>query len=200
MIVVLGAAVDPDGTPCRELAQRLEESAGLFRAGYARGILCCGGIGDHGRSEAHAMRAYLVRGGVPAGAVMADDESPTTRRAVAAARRHGMGSERLLFVTSHYHLHRVLREAERQSLEADGHACAPARDSGEGAWPGSNGWALLQAAREIVAVWWYALGLPDRDRVIRQRIEPPTPHRLIASAATKWPVSIRVGQRSSASN
>jgi len=108
------------------------------------------------------MRAYLLERGLPREAVVVDDDGPTTRRAVAAVRRRGPGSGRLLFVSSPYHMHRVLREADRQLLEAEGHACAP---TGVGTGRSSRGWALLQAVREIAAVWWYALPLPDRDRL-----------------------------------
>lgn len=199
MLVVLGAALDADGTPCQELAQRLDKAAGLFGQGAAGTILCCGGQDEDGRSEAEAMRAYLVQRGVPRRAVRVDDDGPTTRRAVAAVRRHDAEDRRLVFVTSHYHMHRVLREAERQSLAADGHATDPGRAGDTTGWPGASVWTLLQAVREIAAVWWYALPVPDRDRLIRRRIEPPTPQRLMASAATKWPVSLRVGHRSIAS-
>lgn len=157
VIVVLGAAVNADGTPCNELTRRLEEAAGLFRAGQGRTILCSGGRGGSGHSEAAAMRDYLLRLGVPRKDLLVDDDGPSTRRAVAAARRHGLDRGRILFVSSHYHMHRILREAERQMLDADGHACAPAQAPSRRSWPRSRGRALLQAVREVAAVWWYAL-------------------------------------------
>jgi vancomycin permeability regulator SanA len=163
VIVVLGAALNPDGTPCPELIRRLSEAATLFRAGQAERILCCGGHSPHGRSEAAAMRSTLLGWGVPIEALLVDDDGTCTRRGVAAARRHASGGWRVLFVSSDYHIYRILGEARRQSLPAEGHACTPSPDPSRRSttsWHGMSMHALLQTLREVAAVWWYALSSP----------------------------------------
>ncbi|MGI8558821.1 MAG: YdcF family protein [Solirubrobacteraceae bacterium] len=158
-IVVLGAAVGADGTPCGELERRLAEAAALRARGLSETILCCGGHSPLGLSEAVAMRDALVRRGVPPDAVIVDEASTSTRRAVAATRLRGtrLRWERVVFVSSGYHIHRILREAERQSVAAVGHA--PRADD-RPPTRASTAQPLLQKAREIAAVWWYAASAP----------------------------------------
>jgi uncharacterized SAM-binding protein YcdF (DUF218 family) len=138
-IVVFGAEVTRAGRPSPELQARLARAAELHAEGYAPVVLCSGDA-----SEAGPMRDSLVRLGVPVEAIEVDAEGVSTRRTVAAARAYG----RVLAVSSPYHLHRILREARRQGVNA---APVPARTA----------MSLLlrrprQALREIAAVWWYA--------------------------------------------
>jgi uncharacterized SAM-binding protein YcdF (DUF218 family) len=155
-VVVLGAAVRTDGTPCRELDRRLRAAAALMRANPRRTIVCCGGRSASGASEAVAMRLALIGHGASPGAVVTDENCPSTRQAVAAAKRRWAADPRpVVFVSSDYHVYRILREARRQSLPAAGHAVA--RLTLPGGSTGLTPKALSQLAREVLAVWWYAL-------------------------------------------
>ena len=149
-IVVFGAATWASG-PSPELEARVVHAAALHRAGLARRVLCAGGWTGE-RSEALAMRTSLVRAGVPAEAVLVDEGSTSTRRAITAARRAALahGWRRVLLVSSPYHMHRAAAEARRQGLDA---VPAPAPST-----PVTRRFAAhaRQTLREVVALWWYA--------------------------------------------
>jgi uncharacterized SAM-binding protein YcdF (DUF218 family) len=149
-IVVFGAAAWASG-PSPELQARLVHAAALHRAGAAPRVLCAGGFtGKH--SEALAMRAALEREGVPSEALLIDEGSTSTRRAITAARRAAAthGWRRVLLVSSPYHMHRAAAEARRQGLDA---IPAPAPST-----PVTRRFAprARQTLREVVALWWYA--------------------------------------------
>jgi vancomycin permeability regulator SanA len=145
LIVVLGAALWGDA-PCPELRRRLAHAAAIHRRGAADAILCSGGFSG-GCSEALAMREELLRMGVPPGAISIDETGTSTRRSVRAVARRG-GSPRVLFVSSGYHLRRVISEARRHGLDAAGAPVPERRRS------------LRQEAREVAALWGYALSAP----------------------------------------
>jgi vancomycin permeability regulator SanA len=142
LIVVLGAALW-DGRPCPELRRRVGHAAALYRRGLGEAVLCSGGWSG-GRSEAAAMRDELVRRGVPAGAIAIDETGTSTRRSARAVARLG-GGRRALFVSSGYHVHRVVSEARRHGIDA---IAAPVPERRR---------AARQEAREVVAVLAYAL-------------------------------------------
>ena len=64
-IIVLGARVYEDGTPCTVLKDRLDTGIDLYRAGVSDRLLLSG---DHGKvdyDEVTAMKAYAMEQGVP---------------------------------------------------------------------------------------------------------------------------------------
>ncbi len=64
-IIVLGARVYEDGTPCTVLRDRLDTGIDLYRAGVSDRLLLSG---DHGKvdyDEVTAMKAYAMEQGVP---------------------------------------------------------------------------------------------------------------------------------------
>ena len=164
-IVVFGAALW-DGRPSPELAARLHRAAALHRAGRAPLVVCSGGDCE-GRSEARAMREELLRLGVPAEAIAVDEQGVSTRRTLARAAR---AFERVIAVSSPYHVLRISREARRHRLVALPEPSA---------WrPRGRGLRRLRAeAREIAAVWWYSLRAPDTRRLRLRRERPARPRR-----------------------
>lgn len=152
VILVFGAAVRPEG-PSLTVRTRVERAARLYEAGLAPLVLCSGGC-EGALSEARIMRALLIELGVPAGAVIPDDQGLSTRRALLAAKRAGRGRwRRLIAVSSPYHLYRIAREARRQELTVE---TVPARSRA----PATRRRTVLnirQHLREVPAVWWYAL-------------------------------------------
>lgn len=103
------------------------------------------------------MRDCLIEQGVPASAVIADDDGTSTREALRSAKGFGAGRwRRVLVVSSPYHIHRILGEAKRQGLDAVG---CPARRPGR---PTARFLAhdLRQHFREIAATAAYALSAP----------------------------------------
>lgn len=177
-VVVFGAQALPD-RPSPELEARLRHAAALYHRDCARTIVCSGGR-DGAVSEPGIMGAALVRLGIPARDIVLDHGGNSTRQTVASAKRLAAGHwQRVILVSSAYHVYRIVGEARRQGLL---HACSPAR-----ATPIMIGrrarWQ--QTLREVAAVWWYALSacalrlaatfrvrLPSRDQPRERPAEP----------------------------
>jgi uncharacterized SAM-binding protein YcdF (DUF218 family) len=109
-IVVLGAALRPDGTPGEPLLRRIRHGVELFKAGAAPRLILCGGDGRRsGTSEAAAMRVIALGAGVPAEAILLDERSTNTyENAVetgALLRAHGLRT--VLLVSERFHLPRA---------------------------------------------------------------------------------------------
>lgn len=159
-IVVFGAGVTADG-PSLTVRTRVEHAARLYDAGLAPLIFCSGGC-EGALSEARVMRTLLLERGVAAEAVVPDDHGTSTWRALRSARRVGRGRwQRVIAVSSPYHLYRVAQEARRQGLVVETSA---ARRSG----PPTRRQILFdvrQYLREMVAVWAYAVTGASRNRV-----------------------------------
>lgn len=77
--LVLGNKVHPDGTPSPRLKARLDLAADLFRKGYFPKVIVSGGTGIEGVPEGTAMRDYLVSAGIPASAILVDDQGVDTQ-------------------------------------------------------------------------------------------------------------------------
>jgi vancomycin permeability regulator SanA len=151
VILVFGAATRPDGRPSPELEARLTHAAALYRQGRAGIVLCSGGHPGE-NSEPRVMRAALIRLGVPANAILTDETGSSTRRSIAGLKRLGIGRWRsALFVSSSYHLHRILAEAHRQGVTAAASAAVSTPITQR------FGPRTRQRAREVAASWWYAL-------------------------------------------
>ena len=144
-IAVFGAAVRGD-VPSQVLAGRVRGTALLHRRDPALPVVACGTA----REVAVMARALAAEGVAPERIV--EEPSAVSTRATweALGARFGAGA-RIVAVSSGFHLHRVLAEASRQGLRATG-------------WPAPRPRALpalrrdaRRYAREMVAVWFYAL-------------------------------------------
>ncbi|MBR4710582.1 MAG: YdcF family protein [Clostridia bacterium] len=121
-IVILGAQVKPDGTPNLQLQWRLDGGLAAWRERPCP-IVVCGAQGDdEPRAEGVVMREYLLARGVPDNLIYVDDKSFNTRENLqhAAALLDGTGIQRVLIVTSDYHLPRALSIAEDLGYTATG--------------------------------------------------------------------------------
>jgi uncharacterized SAM-binding protein YcdF (DUF218 family) len=161
-IVVLGAA-QYDGRPSPVFRARLEHAVALYEAGLAPYLVVTGGkaAGDR-TTEAEAARRFALRRGVPAEAILVENESRTTyesMRAVSALlREHDLASA--VFVSDRTHMLRVLRMAGDQDIVAWG---SPTATSPIDADPGRRMRATL---REVVALGVY---------FVAGRAAPPDP-------------------------
>lgn len=156
-LVVLGAAVAPDGRPSPALARRIALAARLWHGGAARLVVASGGAGAHGPSEARAIREALVAAGLPAEAVIEEDRSRSTWEnalfSIAILRRLGLG--RAILVTDRFHLPRALLSFRGLGMPAEG---AGARFA-----PGTPPWIAAAAwAREAAALPVYLARLARR--------------------------------------
>lgn len=119
-IVVLGAA-QYDGRPSPQLAARLDHAVELWNRGVAPVVMVTGGNRPGDRfTEAEASENYLVDRGVPASAIMREDDGTTTFESLDAAARllHEAGIDEVVLVTDPYHSLRSRLIAEEVGLDA----------------------------------------------------------------------------------
>jgi uncharacterized SAM-binding protein YcdF (DUF218 family) len=124
--VVLGGGIDPPGRlhgPANLNAQadRVLYAAELYHAGRVGRLLLSGGANPmiSARSEAAVTRELLLALGVPAEAILVEEESRNTRENAAFSARllRDQGIDRILLVTSALHMRRALARFEAQGLD-----------------------------------------------------------------------------------
>lgn len=126
-IVVLGGTAAPQwglGYPAEELAgSRLLAAARLFRLGKARKIVATSGISyrtesGQTRTEAEDMRDILVDMGVPLDAIVVETRALDTRQNAGFSSQllKAEGSNKILLVTTAYHLRRAMFWFEKNGL------------------------------------------------------------------------------------
>lgn len=119
-IVVMGAA-QYDGRPSPLLAARLDHALELFQERYAPLIVVTGGKQPGDRfTEARTSAAYLTARGVPAAAILEDDQGRTSYESLAAAARllERRGSRSVLLVSDPFHSLRIRGTAGELGLSA----------------------------------------------------------------------------------
>lgn len=120
-IVVLGAQVKADGSLSLQLTWRLDAAYEAWQQQNCPIVVCGAQGSDEPMPEAHAMRDYLVAKGVPQEQIWMDDASFNTRQNIRHAAQLLDGSaQRVLIVTSDYHLPRAMALAEDEGLQATG--------------------------------------------------------------------------------
>jgi uncharacterized SAM-binding protein YcdF (DUF218 family) len=153
VIVVLGAALRPDGRPSPTVVRRVRHAMRLLRERRADRLLLSGGVGRHPPAEAHAMRGLALHAGAPPDALLLDDESTSTwenaRNSARIMRAHGW--TRALVVTDAYHLRRALFAFWAWGVDAAGSASA-GRLRAYNLYGRYYHWA-----REGAALAWYAV-------------------------------------------
>ena len=121
-IVVLGAA-QYDGRPSPLFKARLDHAVELYQAGIAPRLILTGGKADGDRTtEAASAAAYAIDRGVPAGAILLDEDSRTTLESIRAVGRllRDNELEDAVFVSDRPHMLRVLRMAADNGIAAWG--------------------------------------------------------------------------------
>nr|WP_293374469.1 YdcF family protein [Phenylobacterium sp. SCN 70-31] len=144
--MIFGAAVRADGSPSPALARRIRYGAAAAAAFPASRVLCSGGPGPRGPSEAAVMADQLSRRGVASARLLMDEASLDTLQNVAAAARaaRAEGAPLVVACSDAYHLPRI-----RLLLTVLGVR------SRAGPQPGSRGDAghrVAMALREAVAI------------------------------------------------
>jgi uncharacterized SAM-binding protein YcdF (DUF218 family) len=153
-IVVLGAA-QYDGRPSRIYQARLDHAIDLFEAGVAPVLVVTGGKAEGDRvTEAEAGRAYAIGRGVPARAILAEDEGRTTIDSLAgvAALFRANGLATAVFVSDRTHMLRVLRIATDEGIVAWG---SPTTTSPIDT---NVGWQIEATLHELGALGVYFMG------------------------------------------
>lgn len=123
-IVLLGGALRGDTKAgnmpdMNQYADRLVHAVALYKAGKANYIVLAGGSQPGSRSEAHLMQDVLAVMGVPAEALILEDQSRNTHdNAVNSARLlEERDMNRILLVSSAFHMPRAYALFARQGLE-----------------------------------------------------------------------------------
>lgn len=127
LIVVPGNTIAPDGTPSPRLQARLDVALKQFRERRAQRIFVSGGTGKEGFDEAASMASYLRLQGVPAAAIIEDNQGWTTeataRNAAAYLQTHGLKTA--MVATQYFHVPRFRLALERAGIAVSGNVHAP---------------------------------------------------------------------------
>ena len=118
-IMVLGASVNPDGTPSQMLEDRLETGVALYFEGAAPKLLLSGDNGQMEYNEVQAMKNYAVAAGVPEDDIFLDHAGFSTYDSVYRA-SYVFGVESMIVVTQEYHLYRSLHGCKKMGITALG--------------------------------------------------------------------------------
>ncbi len=120
-MIVLGAQVDPDGSPSRQLQFRLEAALGVYQK-TPMPIIVCGAKGENEpASEASVMRNWLVDKGVNPAHILLDESSFNTRENIRGAQSLlPAGTKDVLIITSGYHLPRAMAIARDLGMDPSG--------------------------------------------------------------------------------
>lgn len=117
-IVVLGAGIEPDGTPSPILAERLDTAIALYENGASDEIIVSGGE-DAAQSEVSAMRNYLLDADIPSMAITTDTHGIDTFASV--KNLHTIYNVQTpILVSQRFHLYRAVFIAEQMDLNAIG--------------------------------------------------------------------------------
>jgi SanA protein len=118
--LVLGAApIGPEGGPNRYFEYRLDAAAALWRDKKVKYLLVSGDNRSADYDEPTAMRAGLIKRGVPAAAIYRDFAGLRTLDSVLRAQSI-FGQKRLIIVSQRFHLARALFLARETGLDACG--------------------------------------------------------------------------------
>ncbi len=150
-IIVLGSAVWSGERPGPSLAARTRHAIALYKAGYASHLIFSGGLGRFPPSEAEAMRRLATSAGVPADAIVLEDQSHSTEENLANSKTlmdaHGWHSA--LIVSDPFHLLRAETMAYDLGIEAYGSGASDSPNYTQVPW------RIWYTTRESVALVWY---------------------------------------------
>ncbi len=150
-IIVLGCAVWPGERPSPALYARIQHAVALYRAGYASHLILSGGLGTYPPTEAEAMRRVAAQAGVPAEALVLEEQSHSTEDNLAnsGAIMQARGWKNAIVVSDPFHMYRAELIAHDLGMEVYG---SGAMDS---PMYTDLGLRARSTARESIALVWY---------------------------------------------
>jgi SanA protein len=113
--IVPGAQVRPDGTMSTMLADRVDRTAKLWRAGKVDRILVSGDHGQWAYDEPDTMREALMKAGVPGRVIFTDHAGFNTRATMVRAKQIFDVSSAIV-VTQGFHMDRSLYLAKEAGI------------------------------------------------------------------------------------
>ena len=118
VVIVLGNPANADGSPGLLMASRVEKAVQVVKSGQAQRLLMTGGGVYNSVIEAEVMAEYARQLGIPASDVFVEKQARDTfqnaRLSAEFCRRQGW--QRVLVVTSLFHLARARRIFRREAL------------------------------------------------------------------------------------
>ncbi len=154
VIIVMGAA-EYRGRPSPVLKLRLDHAVQLYQRRLAPYVMTTGGPGgDPSFTEGGVGRSYLVDQGVPAEAIIVENNGDSTVYSLAAASEilRRMGLRSCIVVSDGYHMFRVKRILARDGFTAYG---SPREDGGTA--PLRQWWLCF---RQAVGYGLWKIGVP----------------------------------------
>lgn len=121
-IVILGAGVNPDGTPSLMLKERLDKGIQLYESGVSQKILISGDHRSKYYDEVNTMKSYCLKAGVSSKDIFMDHAGVSTYDSIYRAKEI-FGAEKIVVVTQKYHLYRAIFIAKNLGLKATGIVC-----------------------------------------------------------------------------
>lgn len=118
-IIVPGARVYSDGTPCDVLRDRLDTGIELYHAGVSDRLLLSGDHGTVGYDEVTAMKAYAMEQGVSEEDIFLDHAGFSTYETMYRAAAI-FGAKSCVVVTQRYHLSRAVYLADKMDMQTYG--------------------------------------------------------------------------------
>jgi uncharacterized SAM-binding protein YcdF (DUF218 family) len=104
-LLVLGTPSLADGSPSPEQRERVLEGIREYRAGVAPRLIMTGGAAHNAFVEAHSMELYAVSQGVPADAILEEDQAHDTIQNIYFSnqimQQHGWHSAEIVSSPSH---------------------------------------------------------------------------------------------------
>lgn len=119
--LVLGVELGANDAPTDELARRVTAAAEVYHRGACAKLVLCGGkLPGHRLAEADVMARMMTALGVSEEALILEDQSQDTMENCRNAANLIGRKNRVLVVTSDYHLSRAVMTARRVGFDADG--------------------------------------------------------------------------------
>ncbi|MBN2884128.1 MAG: YdcF family protein, partial [Clostridia bacterium] len=118
-VVVLGARVYADGTPCAMLKDRLDAGLMVIEEGITKKILLTGDHGTKGYDEVNSMKNYTLDAGLTKEMVYLDHAGFSTYDSMVRAARIFEITDAVIS-TQEFHLYRAIYIARKNGVEAWG--------------------------------------------------------------------------------
>lgn len=129
-ILVLGAAVKPDGMPSKMLRDRLDVGLALYKAGVSKKLLLSGDNGSVEYNEVKAMKNYMVSHGVNDKDIFLDHAGFSTYESMYRAKAI-FDCRSLIVVTQTYHEYRAIYAAKGRGIKTIGVSADQQRYQGQ---------------------------------------------------------------------
>lgn len=150
VIIVLGSGLRKDGKPGPALTRRTRHGADLWHEGRAPLVLCTGGQSEYyPRTEAAACREILLSAGLPAAAILMEEQSRSTEENAINSQRilDERRLSRVVLVSDSYHMLRARWLFNKQGIQTFASPVTTDRIRNPRVYP-------FSLAREFIAFNW----------------------------------------------